>query len=333
MSFGDFFIFLFYIDEVKFMHLDFFVVMSNLAGLFFLIAAGFLGVKLKLLKPEYVSTFSTLLMNITLPCTIFVSLVTREYDPKFIHDSLLIIFIGLICFPVMLYVSKFISKFFGVPKSSRGTWSFCCAFSNTGFMGFPICLNLFGPEGMALSVMHNIAFNVHIYTIGAIEMSRDGENKSTAHKINFKKIIFSSLNYATVLSLIFYFANIKVPTMILTPLKYLSDITVPMSMLIIGIILGRTSGKELLTDKNAYTSALLRLIIYPVIMSFVLKLFNFSNPLIAAVTIVVNSMPAASVTSVLANMYNGDIDLAAKVMFVHNILCMITIPAICAVLL
>ena len=68
-------------------------------------------------------------------------------------------------------------------------------------------------------------------------------------------------------------------------------------------------------------------------MSFVLKLFNFSNPLIVAVTIVVNSMPAASVTSVLANMYNGDIDLAAKVMFVHNILCMITIPAICAVLL
>ena len=175
------------------MQLDFFTVASNLFSLFALIAVGFIAVKTGVLKPEASSYFSSLLMKITLPCTIFISLVQREYDPAFARDGIITIVAGLIAFPVMLYASRGLANIFHVPEGRRGVWAFICAYSNSGFMGFPIALALFGTEGLALSVMLNIAFNVTIYTLGALEIIRDNPNHGS-EGVDMKSIIFSNIN-------------------------------------------------------------------------------------------------------------------------------------------
>ncbi|MBQ3446900.1 MAG: AEC family transporter, partial [Synergistaceae bacterium] len=78
------------------MNLDFFAVASNLVSLFVLIAAGYIAVKTGVLKPEASSHFSSLLLKITLPCTIFISLVQREYDPAFARDGIITIVAGIV---------------------------------------------------------------------------------------------------------------------------------------------------------------------------------------------------------------------------------------------
>ncbi len=78
------------------MNLDFFVVMANLISLFVLVAVGYLAVRMGVLKPEASAIFSAFLLKITLPCTIFISLVQKDYDPAFVHDSMLIIAAGMI---------------------------------------------------------------------------------------------------------------------------------------------------------------------------------------------------------------------------------------------
>ncbi|MBQ7594421.1 MAG: AEC family transporter [Synergistaceae bacterium] len=311
------------------MNLDFFVVMSNLVSLFALIAVGYIAVKSGVIKQEASAIFSTFLMKITLPCTIFISLAQKEYDPAFVHDSMIIIVAGLVVFSGMLYLSRYIAIFLGVPENCRGVWAFVAAFTNSGFMGFPIALALFGPEGLALSVMLNIAFNMTVYTIGAIEISRDNPNHN-AEKLNMKTIIFSGINIATVLSLIFYFGRIKIPAMIAAPIISLSNITTPLSMIIIGMALTHSHGLEVFTDKHAWTCTFFRLLFYPIALCLLLKVFPLgSNPLIGAVLVIVVAMPGASVTAVLCEMYHGNIDFAAKVMFIQNILCMLSIPLVC----
>ena len=314
------------------MNLDFFVVLANLVSLFALIAVGYIAVKSGIIKQEYSAIFSTFLMKITLPCTIFISLAQKEYDPAFIHDSMIIIIAGLAAFTGMLYLSHYIAIFLGVPENCRGVWAFVTAFSNSGFMGFPIALALFGPEGLALSVMLNISFNITIYTLGAIEISRDNPNHN-ADKLNMKSIIFSGINIATVLSLIFYFGQIKIPAMIAAPIISLSNITTPLSMIIIGMALTHSHGLEVFTDKHAWTCTLFRLLIYPIALCLLLKVFPLgANPLVGAVLVLIIAMPGASVTAVLCEMYHGNIDFAAKVMFIQNILCMLTIPLVCMLL-
>ena len=311
------------------MNLDFLVVMSNLVSLFAIIAVGYLSVKSGVLKLEASAQFSAFLLKVTLPCTIFISLAQKEYDPAFVHDSMIIIAAGFIAYPGMLYASRFLAKPLGVPEGSRGVWAFTCAYNNCGFMGFPIALSLLGPEALALSVMLNITFNATAYSLGAIEIGRDNPSHK-AEGLNVKSLIFNGINFALVLSWIFYFGRLGVPEIIATPITYLSNITTPLSMIIIGMALARSHGLEVLTDKYAWLSSLMRLIVFPVIICLILKVIPLgSNPMVNAVFILIMAMPAASVTTVLCEMYNGNMAFAAKVMFIHNVLCMVTLPAIC----
>ena len=324
------------------MSLDFFMVMSNLISLFALIAVGYVAVRSGILKENASSYFSSLLMKITLPCTIFISLAQKEYDntsliedgviPPFIHDSLIIMAAGFVVFTAMLYLSRYIAGILGVNKSYRGVWAFASTFTNSGFMGFPICLALFGAEGLALSVMLNIVFNLTVFTLGAIEVSRDNP-ASDSGKIDMKSIIFSNINIAIVLSLIFYLGRIPLPSMIATPVTYLSGITTPLSMIIIGIALARETGAELFTSKDAWLSTLMSLIVYPVALCSLLRFMPLGdNPLIAAVLIIIVAMPSASITAAICDTYNGDMNFAAKVMFLQNLLCIFSIPLVCMIL-
>ena len=195
-------------------------------------------------------------------------------------------------------------------------------------MGFPIALSLFGPEGLALSVMLNIGFNATVYTIGAIEISCD----NPAHQggsLDVKSIIFSNVNYSIILSLIFYFGRINLPEMIAAPVNFLSGITTPLSMMIIGIALSGSKGRELFTDKDAWTCSAFGLLIFPLALLLVLKFIPLSqNFLVRAVLVLVVAMPAPSVTAVLCGMYGGNMKLAAKIMFIQNLLCLVSIPLV-----
>ncbi len=311
------------------MSLDFFTVASNLFSLFALIAVGYIAVKTGVIKPESSQYFSALLMKITLPCTIFISLVTREYDSAFARDGIIIIIAGLVMYPVMLYTSRGLAKIFRVPEGRRGVWAFVSTYSNSGFMGFPVALALFGVEGLALSVMLNISFNITIYTLGALEIIHDNPNHDS-EGVDVKSIIFSNINISTALSLIFYFGRINIPSAVAVPVKYISDITTPISMIIIGMALAHSKVSDIFSDVHAWSASAFRLIIYPLISCLVLRVFLLSdNHLVAAILILINAMPGASVTTVLSEMYHADVDFAARIMFIQNLACMVTIPLVC----
>ena len=309
---------------------DVIVMAASLVNLFCLIAVGFAAARFGLVPQAASASFSALLMKVTLPCTTFMSLALREYDPAFIRDSLMIIAIGLVVFPLALFSSKLLASLLGVRQGRRGLWIFCCTFSNSGFMGFPMALALFGNEGLALSVMLNITFSLYAFTIGVMEINSDSGAK--AGKFDWRSILFSNINIALVLSLIVYFGRLTIPSILTAPLIHLSQITTPLSMVITGMALGKNRGKNLFTDRDVWTSAAVRLLIYPLAICLVLRFLPLSNPLVAAVAALIFAMPAPSTAAVLSEMYHGDSELAAKILFLHNLLCVVTIPMVCLTL-
>ena len=312
------------------MHLDFMVVFSSLMGLFVLIAAGVLIVRLDLVPPEASPYFSALLIKVAVPCTIFISLASREYDPSFVRDSILTVVTGMVVFPAVHYLGRFLGRLLRIPKGKRGVWSFSCAYPNAGFMGFPVCLALFGAEGLALSVIYNIAFNIFVYSIGAMEIAEDAG--AEAERPGLRKMFFNGINLSIVLSLIFYFCRIPVPEVAAAPITHLSNITTPLSMLITGMAIGRGRALDLITDRDAWTASAIRLLGCPLLLLAVLSLLPYPNRMVVLVTVVIMGMPVPGVTTVLAETYHGNVDLAAKISFLTNLLCMVTIPVICMLL-
>ena len=120
------------------MQLDIGMVFSSLIGLFLLMGVGWVSVKTKIVPPSASAPMSSLLLKVTLPCTIFSSLATREFDSAFLVDGVIIIVIGLVLFPLYAALSWGISTEergkvlnFGLVESKEGYAS--CHAVNLGF--------------------------------------------------------------------------------------------------------------------------------------------------------------------------------------------------------
>lgn len=302
-------------------------VFSNLFGLFLLIAVGYGVVRFRVLPASASKLLSSLLMNVTMPATIFTSLV-RPYDPAFLRSGLLEVALGLALYILYGILSALLARPFRVAKERRGVWIFACAFNNNGFMGFPIALALFGEEGLALAVFLGIPFNLLAYTTGATLMCMDRSAAGDAPPISWRSILLTVVNGATVLGLIFYAAQIPVPEVIDAPLTYLSDVTTPLSMLIIGMNLSGGSVSALLHNRDVFSSAFLRLLVLPLLTWGILLLLPIEDPLVLGVTLIIMAMPSPAVTSILAETYGGDTKFSSETVFLSSLLCLISIPLI-----
>lgn len=312
------------------MQLNFFDVLSNLLGLFLLIAVGYAIVRGNILPASVSAHFSKLLLKVTLPCTIFTSLL-REYDPSFFQDVITIILLGLFLFPVNALLAKVLCPLFRVPEGRRGVWAFCATFSNTGFMGFPIILALLGEEALALAATLNISFNIVVYTLGGAMIYADRPAvDGKKEKLNLKSVLFTAINVSALLGLIFYFAQIPVPGALLKPVTHLANITTPLSMIVTGMNLAKNKFSAVFRDKDILSSTAARLVLIPLVTFALLNVIQlvvpFVNPLIMGVAFIIFSMPTAGVASILAETYGADQNFAAGIVFMTSLACIITIP-------
>lgn len=311
------------------MNLDFAQVLSNLAGLFLLIAVGYGTVQLGVISREISGGLSKLLMKVAVPCTIFTSLL-RPYDPAFFQAVVTILILGLVLFPLNALAARPLARLFRVPEGRKGVWAFCATFSNSGFMGFPIALALFGEEGLSMAVVLNISFNILVYSMGVRMICADRSAGEGGAKVQWRTVLFTVINFSTVLGLIFYFAQLSVPAALLTPLTHLANITTPLSMLVTGINLSSGKWSELLRSKDAITASVTRLVICPALTFLALRgirvLFPHQDPLILCVIFIIFSMPTPAVATILAESYEADQEFAALVVFLSSLLCIATIP-------
>lgn len=301
-------------------------VFTVLAGLFFLIAVGTFAVKRKIVPATASKPISSLLLNIALPCTIIMSM-QRPYEASFLPSALTVVGLSFLIFIFNCLAAWFLAPVFGVAKGSRGAWVLTAAFCNTGFMGFPVTLALFGEDGLALASMINIPFNLLIYSVGVWMMRTDSpQKKEGGFTTSVRSILLTPINVSLLISLILYLLQITIPTELSTAMQHLANTTTPLSMFVTGMALANAKLSEVFTDKNAYTASLMRLAVLPLLCWLLLSRLPLTNPLIAPVLTIIMAMPAPGIATTLAEIHGGDTALCAKTTFLTSLFCVVTIP-------
>lgn len=296
-------------------------------GLFLLIAVGFAAVRLNIVPASVSKPMSSLLMKITLPATVFISMI-RPFDSSFLILGGIAILLSLVFFSLFAALSLPLSRLMRVPDGRRGMWCCCATFSNTGFMGFPVVYALFGDDGLVLAVLFNIPFNFLLYSIGAWMASMDTVGDKSRRSFSLRAILVSPLNGAILLGLIFYFAQLPLPDVIYTPVQHLSNVTTPLSMLVTGMNLAQGKVSDVIRDRDALTSSLVRLLLFPVVAWAGMRLIPGLDPLVLGVSLVILSMPAPAAAPIIAEQYNGNVQMGARVVFLSSLLCIVTLPVI-----
>ena len=309
------------------MIMDLSVLLSNLIGLFLLIGVGFFAVRAGILPAEASKPMTALLMKITVPATI-VSSMLRPLDMGFLKMGASMLLVGMVILPLFSVVSLGLSRLFRVPDGRRGMWCFCATFCNSGFMGFPVALALFGEEGLALTVILSIPFNLMMYSIGAKMVCMDLPRDGSAQAISWGKVIFSVINLSLMVGLFFYFTQIQLPQAVRGPLDYLAGVTTPLSMMITGMNLSQGKAGDIFRDRDILTAAGTRLLILPVLAWALMRLVPGLSSLVLGAALLNFSMPSPAAAALLGEQYGGDTQTAVRAVFVSSLLCIVTIPLV-----
>lgn len=301
------------------------IILNNILTLFLLILVGFSAGKSGAVSKNATGYLSDILMKVALPATIFLS-ISGTYNQGILMDSLIIAALTFIIHSSCILISLFYTKLMKIPEKDRGVWVFVSTFSNNGFMGFPIAYAILGKEGLFLASISNTVFNVLIFSVG-IKLITMGHESSKG--INIKKLFMNNNNIAIFLGIIFYVTQTSLPQPILSSLSYMGNVTTPMSMFLVGLSISNSRVRDMFNDYKFYFLCAVRLLIAPFLAIIAMRFIPFgSMSLVPKVMAIVLAMPAPSATAIIAEQYNGNKELAAKVVFLTSILSIVTIPII-----
>lgn len=307
--------------------MDIAVLFSNLVGLFLLIGVGFFAVRMNVLPIQAAKPMSALLMKITVPATV-VSSMLRPFDPAFLRLGLSILAVGTVLFALFVALSLGLAPLCRVPRGRRGMWCCCATFCNNSFMGFPVALAVLGEEGLALTVILAIPFNLMAYSIGARMVCMDADGAGAAPAASWKRALFSTINLATLVGTVLYITQLPVPEAVQTPLRHLSNVTTPLSMIITGMNLSQGSLADVVRDRDAFTASAMRLLLFPLIAWGVMRCIPGLDGLVMGAALLNMSMPAPAAATLMGEEYGGNVQIGSRIIFLSSLLCVATIPLI-----
>ena len=295
---------------------------SNVFVLFALVFLGVLLAKCKVLSADLTGPLSAFIMQVTLPATIFVSML-MEYQPDLTASSLRLMgFIAL--FHGASALLGFITmRVFRIPMEDRGIWMLTTIFSSNGSFGYSLALALWGEEGLFLMAMASVVSSILLFSVG-IRITVYGRETV---RLSLRDIVFSNVNIALLLGLIVYFLQIPVPEPVTKCLDYLSNMTTGLSMLVIGLALSRISLRDALRNQNAFLLSAMRSIVIPLLTLLVLKLLGNRIDLnFQRIALLIAVLPAPSSASIVSEQYHIPSQLGAQVIMISTLMSLITIP-------
>lgn len=302
-----------------------FTVLNKLMIIFFLILIGYVSRKKKIVDDGFMEGIGGFLTRIIIPCFVISSL-QIDYTPELFREGATVFMVCVIMHFWGLIVGWLSFRLLKVPQKAKGIWIFSCMFANIGFMGIPVIAMIFGGNSVFYCAFGTFAFNITSYTLGVVVLDRCTEG-SDGGKVNMKQLLKAPVNVATVVGILFFVMNIRLPEAMKDTVDMVGGILSPLAMIYIGGILGKFDFKETVTEKWAYAVSFFRLIFMPLSSYLILKPFIHDN-LILGVIVVGLSTPIGAFCAILAAEFGADEELASKYIFVSTLLCIFTMPPI-----
>lgn len=207
---------------------------------------------------------------------------------------------------------------------------FQCGFRFNTYIGFAVCLRLFGDEGFALLALL-IAFWVPISNTIAVSVlanavaRRDNAANAPAERLRatMRKVLTNPLIIATVAGLLVKATGIEIPKTATTFFAHLGNASLAMGLLCIGAGLRLHALKEHLPLITS--STVCRLLVVPAVACGVAKLAGL-GPVEAGVAILFAALPTAQSCYVMTASMKGDAASVANVTTAQTLAAMATLP-------
>lgn len=309
--------------------------------LFCFMIPGFLLRKAKLANENFAKALSIF--------TLYVAQVAMLFH-GFLFEFDKLILRGVVGMFVMAFVAHVLFYLFSLllfpkaPGKQKCVLRFAVVFSNAGYMGIPVINDVFGSSFTIYATAFVIWFNVFAFTLGRLIYTNDKKY------ISVKEAILNPAVIPILLGLIVYLtglggvirANMEAEgftgqalTLFYNVLTAFKNMVAPASMLVVGARLADVDFKGIWKDKYFVPFLLLRLFVFPAVLWGIMKLISLTGLIdqtVMSIMLILSSTPAAAMTAIFAELYDGDAPYAGKLVAASTVLSVVTMPVVALLL-
>lgn len=291
-------------------------VYEGIISLFIIMLIGIYARKKDIITDEINKGITEILLKISLPLLI-ISSFNITYSDELKINVMKCFYYSIITFIISVIISKILLK--RIKSENRYILQFSNVFSNCGFIGFPIIEGIYGKEGLIYASVFNMIFTIFVWTYG-VSLFTGGVKKE-----NIKKVISNPSIIAVCIGILIMIFKINLPSIILNPIETVGSITSALSMLIVGAIIANINIKDYIKDLSLYYGVVIKLLIIPILIYFVLLLLP--GPLkVIKVMVLLSSMPTAAMAPIFAESFEKDRGYASVLLFLTTLFSVISFP-------
>ena len=285
-----------------------------------IVAFGWLAIRFKLITLSESKALSKITLYVICPCVIIHSFQIEFDIVKLQGFGLAMLGAGISQF-FMLFLARVFCPVFKLDSIEQGS----LGYPNVGNLIIPIVMAIMGEEWVFYCSAYVAIQTVMLWTHAKTLICGDGWN--------LKKILSNINIIAIIIGIMLFIGNISLPAVLDSSMKYVGSMIGPLSMLIIGMLLGSIRFKDIFTRKRAYLITFLRMLLFPALLAillFVLGIFSLHNDGVQITTIIIlaAAAPPASTITQFAQIYDKDAKYASILNMMGVLVCIFTMPLI-----
>ena len=289
---------------------------SDILPVFVIAGAGFL---LARLSDVHVRTMARVIFNVLSPCLVFTLIVTSTLSLA--DFGRMALFCALVTLVAGLAAAA-VGRALRLERASLIGFVLAVAFSNSGNYGLPVVMFAFGREALTHASVYFVMSSILMYTVGVF-LAASGRKSIRDSLIGISRV---PAFYALLAAAVVMIANIPVPTPIMRPISLLTDASLPMMLVVLGMQLGEAGLPE--NRAPLVAGVVLSLIVTPAV-AILLAFALLSGPAFPA-GVLQASMPAAIVTTIIALEFDVAPKFVTSVVFASTLLSPLTLTGLIA---
>ena len=274
------------------------LLMEQIAQLFIVLLMGYIVVKAKLLKPSDSKVLSVVFVYLIMPCVVL--------NAFQIDDT-----------PELRAGLLYSLKLDAVERVN-------IIYSNAAALVIPLVQALLGSEYVVYSCAFVIVQLILLWTHASACLQG-------STKLEWKKILTNVNLIAIVAGALLYLLHISLPSPIVSTLSSVGAMIGPMGMLLAGMAIAEVPLKKVFCSPRNYLPVALRLIVVPIIVLLLLRVFHASDwiadgkAILMTVYLSAITPSCATVTS-MAQLYNRDAAHSSALYVLSTLLSIMTMP-------
>ena len=291
----------------------------TILSIILMIALGHVLKRIDFLSVNDIDTINNIVIYILLPCMIFSALYSADLSS--ISQLGILPFIILASSFITGFFSYFILKRFNL--SDKQLWGVLITvmIANTGFMGYPVNLGIYGNEGFLRAIFCDIAtMFIFLCLSFALVLKFGGSVRSAVKKI----ALFPPL-WAIIFGISLNLVNLPIGPVLDNTINYLGNGAIPLIMLSLGVSIDLQGIKR--SKSMIIFTSIMKLLFFPFIAFLIVSFLGLVD-LQYNVSIVEAAMPSGMLSLILAITYKLDFELSSDCILINTVISLVTLPLI-----